>query len=163
MSERPKCVLIAGGGVAALELMLALRALAEERVEIDLLSAEQEFVYRPLAVAEPFGVGKAHRFDLAAIAQDCSARLRLGALAGVDARRRHAVTADRHELGFDFLAVAVGGRPREALRGALTFAGEESRSAFRGLLGELGTGGVERLAFAVPRGPVWRSRSTSSP
>ena len=155
MSERPKCVLIAGGGVAALELMLALRALAEERVEIDLLSAEQEFVYRPLAVAEPFGVGKAHRFDLAAIAQDCSARLRLGALAGVDARRRHAVTVDRRELGFDFLAVAVGGRPREALRGALMFAGEESRSAFRGLLGELGPGGVERLVFAVPRGPVW--------
>ena len=88
MSERPTRVLIAGGGVAALELMLALRALAEERVEIDLLSAEQEFVYRPLAVAEPFDVGKAHRFDLASIAHDRGARVRLGALAGVDAERR---------------------------------------------------------------------------
>ena len=135
--------------------MLALRALAEDRVEIDLLSAGQEFVYRPLAVAEPFDVGKPHRFDLAAIAQDRGARVRLGALAGVDAERRHAVTDDGHELDFDVLAIAVGARPREALRSALTFAGEESRRAFRGLLGELGPGGVERLAFAVPGGPVW--------
>jgi len=155
MSERPTRVLIAGGGVAALELMLALRALAQERVEIELLSAEQEFVYRPLAVAEPFDVGKAHRFDLAALARDRSARVRLGALAGVDAERRHAVTADGHELDFDVLPIAVGARPREALPGALTFAGEESRHAFRDLLGELGPGGIERLAFAVPGGTVW--------
>jgi sulfide:quinone oxidoreductase len=155
MSERSICVLIAGGGVAALELMLALRALAKERVEIDLLSAEREFVYRPLAVAEPFDVGQAHRFDLAAIAHDRGARVRLGALAGVDAERRHAVTDDGQELGFDVLAIAVGARPRETLRGALTFAGEESRRAFRGLLGELGPAGIERLAFAVPGGTVW--------
>jgi sulfide:quinone oxidoreductase len=155
VSERPTCVLIAGGGVAALELMLALRALAGDLVEIDLLSAEQEFVYKPLAVAEPFDVGRPHRFDLAAIAQDRGARVRLGALAGVDAERRHAVTDDGHELDFDVLAIAVGAQPREALRGALTFAGEESRRAFRGLLGELGPAGVERLAFAVPGGTVW--------
>jgi sulfide:quinone oxidoreductase len=108
-----------------------------------------------LAVAEPFDVGKAHRFDLAAIAHNRSARVRLGALAGVDAERRHAVTDDGQELDFDALAIAVGARPREALRGALTFAGEESRRAFRGLLGELGPAGIERLAFAVPGGTVW--------
>jgi sulfide:quinone oxidoreductase len=92
MSERPTRVLIAGGGVAALELLLALRALAEDRVEIDLPSAAREFDCRPLAVAEPFDVDKAHRFDLASIAHDRSARVRLGALAGVNAERRHAVT-----------------------------------------------------------------------
>ena len=155
MSERPTRVLIAGGGVAALELMLGLRALAKERVEIELLSAEREFVYRPLAVAEPFDVGKVHRFDLASIAQDCGARVRLGALAGVDAEHRRAVTDDGRELDFDVLAVAVGARPREALRGALTFPGEGSSRAFRGLLAELGAGDVERLAFAVPSGTVW--------
>jgi sulfide:quinone oxidoreductase len=155
VSERPTRVLIAGGGVAALELMLALRALAGERVEIDLLSAEQEFGYRPLAVAEPFDVGKAHRFDLASIAQDRGARLLLGALAGVDAEHGHALTADGHEFDFDILAIAVGARPREALRGALTFPGEGSSRAFRALLGELGPGGIERLVFAVPGGTVW--------
>ena len=47
---RPK-VLVAGGGVAALETMLALRDLAGERVEIELLSPEAAFRYRPLDVA----------------------------------------------------------------------------------------------------------------
>src|SRR6476469_4463187 len=52
-------VLIAGGGVAALEAALALRALAENRVTVELVAPKTEFTYRPLAVAEPFRVGEA--------------------------------------------------------------------------------------------------------
>lgn len=155
MSEPRMRVVVAGGGVAALELILGLRHLAAERVEVDLLSAQREFVYRPLAVAEPFGVGRAHRFDLAAIAEDCGARLRVGTLTGVETERARALTAEGHELAFDILAIAVGARPREALPGALTFGGQESRGAFRGLLDELGAGGIGRLAFAVPGGTAW--------
>ena len=51
-------VLIAGGGVAALEAMVALRTLAEDRVDIELLSPDRDFYYRPLAVTEPFGAGR---------------------------------------------------------------------------------------------------------
>lgn len=155
MSQRPTRALIAGGGVAALELLLALRALAGERVEIDLLSTEREFVYKPFAVAEPFDVGEAHRFDLASIVRDRGARLLVGALAGVDAERRHALTDDGSELAFDVLAIAVGARPREALSGALTFPGQGSSRSFRGLLSELSAGKVGRLAFAVPNGIAW--------
>jgi sulfide:quinone oxidoreductase len=36
-------VLIAGGGVAALEAALALRALAEDRVRVELLAPEPQF------------------------------------------------------------------------------------------------------------------------
>ena len=54
-------VLIAGGGVAAIEAMLALHALAEDRVEIELLGPEPHFWYRPLSVVEPFGAPKAAR------------------------------------------------------------------------------------------------------
>jgi hypothetical protein len=57
-------VLIAGGGVAALEATLALRALAEERVAITPVAPESDFIYRPLAVAEPFRVGEVARFPL---------------------------------------------------------------------------------------------------
>jgi hypothetical protein len=42
-------VLIAGGGVAALEAALALRALAEDRVRVELIAPEPRFWYRPLA------------------------------------------------------------------------------------------------------------------
>ncbi len=60
----PLRVLIAGGGVAGLEALLALRDLAGERVQLTLLSPEREFVYRPMAVAEPFGRGHADRASL---------------------------------------------------------------------------------------------------
>ena len=50
-------MLIAGAGVAGLEAALALRALAEGELSVELLAPEAEFVYRPLAVTEPFGVG----------------------------------------------------------------------------------------------------------
>ena len=46
----PLRVLIAGGGVAALETVLALRALAGDRVKLELLAPDEEFVERPLAV-----------------------------------------------------------------------------------------------------------------
>jgi hypothetical protein len=61
-------VLIAGGGVAALEAALALRALAADRVSVELLAPEPEFWYRPLAVAEPFGLGEVRHFDLPELA-----------------------------------------------------------------------------------------------
>src|SRR5215211_7774354 len=80
-------VLIAGGGVAALEAALALRELAEERVSIELLAPEPHFWYRPLAVAEPFGNGNVNRIELSAVADACSARFTLGALASVDPGR----------------------------------------------------------------------------
>jgi sulfide:quinone oxidoreductase len=43
-------VLIAGGGFAGLEALLALRALAEQRLAVELLAPDAEFVYRPAAV-----------------------------------------------------------------------------------------------------------------
>jgi hypothetical protein len=46
----PFRVVIAGGGVAALEAALALRELTGERVRTTLLSPEPEFVYRPMRV-----------------------------------------------------------------------------------------------------------------
>ena len=46
-------VAIVGGGVGALEMMLALGDLAEGRVELTLLSPEAEFRYRPASVAVP--------------------------------------------------------------------------------------------------------------
>lgn len=152
---KPVHVLVAGGGVAALELMLGLRRLAEERVEMQLLAPERDFAYTPLAVAEPFGVGEARDFKLADIAVEQRTRTTVGALAAVDAERRRAVTAGGGELEYEQLVIATGARRREALPGALTFAREADRRAFRLLLEELTEGRVEKVVFAVPGGVVW--------
>ena len=71
-------VIIAGGGVAALETALALADLAPEHTDVTVIAPNTEFVYRPMAVREPFAYGPARRYPLAPIvdgtpAQSCSA------------------------------------------------------------------------------------------
>jgi sulfide:quinone oxidoreductase len=73
VSGKPLRVVIAGGGVAAIEALLALRRLAAGRVSVELLSAEPQFWYRPLAVAEPFGRVDLHGLDLGSVADECGA------------------------------------------------------------------------------------------
>ena len=58
MQVKPARVMIVGGGVAALEAMIALRQLAQERVEIELVAPRADWSYRPMIVAEPFGAGQ---------------------------------------------------------------------------------------------------------
>jgi sulfide:quinone oxidoreductase len=147
-------VLIAGGGVAALEAALALRELAEERVELEFVSPEPHFWYRPLAVLEPFGRGQIQRLELGRFAADCGARALLGALASVDADAHAARTAAGTAIEYDVLLIATGARPVAAVAGAITFRGPADVPALTGVLGELGAA-VHRLVFAVPGGIAW--------
>src|SRR5437660_1245003 len=64
--RRPR-VVIAGGGVAALETLLALRSIAGTSVRITLVSPIRDFHYRPMTVTEPFELGEARSFPLAAV------------------------------------------------------------------------------------------------
>ena len=148
-------VVIAGGGVAALEAALALRRLAEERVSIDLVAPEPRFWYRPLAVVESFGRGRLHGLDLAELAAACGALFVVDELFSVDADLRLATTKSGAELGYDALLVATGAKPVEAVPGALTFRGPADVEAFSALLDELRAGSLQRVAFVVPGGVAW--------
>ena len=68
-------VVIIGGGVAGLEALLGLRAMAGDRVRLTLAAPEPDFSYRPLAVAEPFALGHAYRVPLSQFAEDAGAEL----------------------------------------------------------------------------------------
>jgi sulfide:quinone oxidoreductase len=57
-------VVVAGGGVAGLEALMALRALAGARVELTLVAPHDDFVYRPLAVDAPYAVARARQASL---------------------------------------------------------------------------------------------------
>ena len=116
-------VVIAGGGFAALEAVLGIRRLAGERVRIDLVSAERELTYRPLAVIEPFGLGEAHRFDLAEIAADQGVSLHIDAVSSVEPERRVVRTGSGTEMVYDSLVMAIGARPERAVPGAFTYRG----------------------------------------
>jgi sulfide:quinone oxidoreductase len=151
----PMHVLIAGGGVAGLEALLALSALARGQVDVDLLAPTDEFVYRPLLVAEPFGTAEVLRLELAPIVREAGARHLKAALASVDPAA-HTVTTDAGtELQYEALLVALGARPVEALPGALTFGDEDQRRELAGVLAALGRRGTKRIAFVVPRQATW--------
>lgn len=147
-------VLIAGAGVAALEAALSLRALAEERVSVELIGPEPRFWYRPLAVAEAFALGEASHFELAELASAAGATFTLGTLLGVDADGHEAQTSVG-AVPYDVLLVACGAVPSVAVPGALTFRGPADSDKIRELLAEIAAGAVKRIAFAVPSGAVW--------
>src|SRR6266542_3668133 len=148
-------VLIAGGGVAALEAALALRELGEGRVSVEMLAPEPEFWYRPLARAEAFGRGAVRHFDLAELAVAAGATFSPGALSAVDAGSRLAHTSVGGSVPYDVLLVACGAGPIPAVSGALTFRGPADTERIRMLLEEIVAGQVGRVAFVVPWGAVW--------
>jgi sulfide:quinone oxidoreductase len=148
-------IVIAGGGVAGLEALLALRSLMGGTVEVELLSPDTEFQYRPIAVAEPFGLGEVRRLELARIAADNHAHLRLGALRSVDPTDG-TIDTDRGEtLEYDYLVVAVGARQLPAIEGALTFGGPGDRAALEDLMARARRGEIRRLVFAAPSAVAW--------
>jgi sulfide:quinone oxidoreductase len=146
-------VLIAGGGVAALEASLALRD--EDRVSVELVAPDREFTYRPLAVAEPFRVADVRTFPLGALVERAGAELRPGTLVAVDVDRHVVRTGEGDELSFDALLLALGARPRGVVRNALTFRGPQDGPALRALLDEALAGQVQHVNFALPAGVAW--------
>lgn len=148
-------VLIAGGGVAALEAALALRALAPEAVSIDLLAPDLRFWYRPLAVAAPFGAGKVAHLELDSLAEEIGASFVPGGLVGTDDWRHVARTSLNTEIEYDRLLVACGAVPTPAIKGAITFRGPADIEKIERLLEEIDAGAVHSIVFAVPWGAVW--------
>ena len=155
MTGSPHRVLIAGGGVAGLETLLALRHLAEERLRIEVLAPEREFSYRQFAVAEPFSLGEVSRFDVRELIEAAGGIPRQDALSGIDARAKVATTEAGAEIAYDALVVAVGARPRSGIPGALTYRGPDSNGEIRKALLALDRGESPGLAFAVPAPVHW--------
>jgi sulfide:quinone oxidoreductase len=150
-----KLVVIAGGGVAALEAMVALCRMAGDLVDVALVSPDRDFFYRPLSVGEPFGVSEVLRFDIPTLARGCGASHRLGTLTSVDAESHEVRTSRNATFEYDLLLIAIGARPREAVAGALTFRGEVDVPLITGMLDDIDRGLVERVAFALPGGVTW--------
>lgn len=148
-------VVIAGGGVAALEALIALRELAPGRARVTLLAPEPHFVYRPLSVTEPFCLGHASHYPLADVARDFDAELVRGAIVEIDPADRSVTLSEGSPIGYDSLLVAVGARSRTAFRHAITFGAEGAPEALSGLLADLEEGYARRVAFVVPSSTAW--------
>jgi sulfide:quinone oxidoreductase len=148
-------VVVAGAGVAGLELALALRALADDAVSVELIAPDTEFVYRPLAVAQPFRTDDVRRFGLERLVEAAGAALRHGRVARVEPEQKRVLLDDGESLDYDAFVLAVGTGTRDAVEGALTFRGPQDDAALSELLQRAIEGDVRRIAFVVPAGMSW--------
>jgi len=146
----PKHILIAGGGVAAVEAVAALRALAGSLPRITLLAPEDELPQRAASVAAPFGFGTRSPLPFDVIRRHAHFDLRRGTLARVEADAHTAVDAAGEAIRYDMLLVAVGATPRAALDGAITFRGQQDAPAVARAVEA-----TARLAFVVPSPSGW--------
>ncbi|HKT82984.1 MAG TPA: FAD-dependent oxidoreductase [Solirubrobacterales bacterium] len=148
-------VLIAGGGVAALEAAIALREMAGDRVEVEICSPREDFIYRPFAVAEPYGASRVMRYDLAELAERCGATYRRASIGSVDGEAQRAHTHDGEEIAYDHLIVACGSRLLASVSGAVIFWGVADDSQVRDVVNDLREGRLRRVAFTMPGGATW--------
>ena len=153
--SQPLRVVVAGGGIAAAEVLLALRDLAADRVSLTLVSPSDELVIPALSVAEPFALGHAQRYALVDLLTRVAGDLVAGALATVDAPQREIHLTDGQTLGFDALVIAIGARPVARVEHATTWWPGGDPDTLGGLLRDLEEGYTKRVAFVIPPGAVW--------
>lgn len=151
----PRRVVIVGGGIAALECLIALRTFAGERAEIELVSPERAFAYRALAVASEFGADPGPVIDLQDLACTIGATHATGAVTAVDLTGGVVTLASGTRLDYDVLVMAPGARPLDAIPGAIAFGTPRGTRRFRSFVTEAERGRVSRIVFAVPDGLTW--------
>ncbi len=146
-------VVVAGGGPAAIEGVLALRGTLPG-AEVHLIAPDEDFVYRPQAVLEPFGGPPPERYPLAGIAERLGLRLHRDAATGADVAARRLLLASGRRLGYDALLVTIGARQIDALPGSTTFWGRDGDPALKRLLERLRSDRAD-VVFAAPPRVAW--------
>jgi sulfide:quinone oxidoreductase len=147
-------VVIAGGGVAALEAVLAIRALEESPTSIELVSPSRDFRLQALSVAEPFG-GDARTLDLAEFCAEYDVTYRPEGVAEVWGGPQRILTDRGEEVFYDALLMATGARRASVLPGSHPFRGAADVAWFGNLLERLRRGAISDVIFAVPRPVKW--------
>jgi sulfide:quinone oxidoreductase len=147
MEERPN-VLIAGGGVAALEALMALRDFGGRSLRITLVAPEECFEFRAHSALAALGAARSVPHGLSGLAADFGAGLISGRLLQVRAEAGEVWLDQGRMIGFDMLLVAVGARRVPPYPDAVTLGAVGGAEHLARLEGE-------RLAFVVPPGVGW--------
>jgi sulfide:quinone oxidoreductase len=149
---------IAGGGVAGLETLLALRAAAGDRVAITLVAPAAKFVNRSMAVDRPSHTRGVRGLKLRDITDELDTRWHRGTIDRVEPGAQVVVTQKGEELAYDQLVLALGASPRREWHsdGVLTFHDADDAHEYRRLLRQLIGGRVKRVAFVKPVGASWQ-------
>jgi sulfide:quinone oxidoreductase len=148
-------IVVVGSGIAALELLLALRHIAGDRVHITLVAAQPDFVLQPALVAAVPSRHGAHRRPLRAIADDLGVTLVEAAVASVDPVGRRVVLRRGDPLPYDSLVLAHGAQTVPAFEGVIALGGTVESQELRTLREEIAGGRVRSVAFVAPSRAGW--------
>lgn len=151
----PYRVVIVGAGVAGLEVALALRELAGDRASVTLLAPDDEFVYRPMSVREPFGGAVARRYPLELVAGEVGATRCVDSFKWLDPVGQVIHTTGGAQLGYDAAVLAVGASRKASLRHVLTLDERHLDEQLHGLIQDVEEGFVKTIAFVVPSAHCW--------
>jgi sulfide:quinone oxidoreductase len=146
-------VVVAGGGVAGLETVVALRGLVGQRVALTLVAPQDDFAIRAFEVLEPFGLGPVQRFALAALAADLDVDFVRDAVVCVEERVAGLASGDG--LAFDALVLATGASPYPAYEHGVCFDRAHDADAVDELVADVRAGGAGGVAVVVPPGCTW--------
>jgi sulfide:quinone oxidoreductase len=144
-------VVIAGGGIAALEALLALHADARGLVDVTLVANTDTFTYRSLQVGAPFGVGHPRRYPLPALVADAGGTFVEASVASVRAGARELLLGDGDKIEYDALLLALGARSVPAFDHGVTF----GPGSLEDVLDDLKTDFADDITIIVPEGATW--------
>jgi sulfide:quinone oxidoreductase len=154
-NTEPQRVLIAGGGVAALEAVLALHDLAPQLTDVTVIAPNPDFHYRPMTVREPFAQGQARYYPLAPIVSDAGASLICDELAWVDPDNRVAHTKGDEQFEYDALVLALGAKATPRYQYAVTIDAARMDEILHGIIQDVEGGYIKSLAFVAPGRMAW--------
>lgn len=152
--RRPHRIVIAGGGVGALEAALALDALLGDRAEVTVLTTSSDYVVRPLAVREPFAYPPAERYAIDAVLPARVAHVS-DDLDAVDPVAKTVRTQGGAALAYDGLIVACGARPTVRYAHAITIDDRKLDPLLHGLIQDIEAEYLHRIAFVAPERIAW--------
>lgn len=131
-------------------------------MDIQLIAPNDELVYRPMAVREPFASGPPRRYPLRRIARDSGAEWTKESLEWVDPDARAIHTGEGRRVEYDALLIAVGARQVEEYEHVATFHDAEADAGYHGIVQDVegATPAVSRSSSRLARSG--RCRSTNS-
>jgi sulfide:quinone oxidoreductase len=155
LQPHPLRVVVAGGGVAGLETVIALRGLVGQLVALTLIAPEDDFTVHALEVYEPFGVGQPQRYALAELATALDMAYLHDAVARVEHDDHRVHLRSGEVLGYDLLVLALGASPYPAYEHGVCFDRAHDVEGFDDVVADLRAGLAERIAIVVPPGCTW--------
>jgi sulfide:quinone oxidoreductase len=140
--------------VAGLETLMALHALAGDRVRVTLAGGDATFDVSAMDPARAFGLAPVRCHHVGRIAAEHGAAYVQDVVTGVDTTARRA-SLGRGTLEWDALVVAVGAGSRAVLPHAQTATWWRMTRIVTELRRDIAAGAVRSVAFVAPPGAYW--------